>query len=187
MIPALVIAIGSLLLLDTPSLMIERGKHDEARSKLRRIRGVDNIDEEFSDLITASEAFKLVKHPWKRLFERKYRPYLSMVVLIPFFQQLTGFNAIMFYGPVLFNASLMSSVITRIVNVGATLVSIYGVDKWGMRFLFLVGGAIVACAIGAKFGIDGKPGDLPEWYAIVVVVFICTYVAGFAWSWGPLG
>lgn len=47
--------------------------------------------------------------------------------------------------------------------------------------------AVVAAAIGAKFGTDGNPGDLPKWYAIVVVLFICIYVAGFAWSWGPLG
>ncbi|KAH9692065.1 Sugar transport protein 1 [Citrus sinensis] len=47
--------------------------------------------------------------------------------------------------------------------------------------------AVVAACIGAKFGIDGNPGELPKWYAIVVVLFICIYVAGFAWSWGPLG
>ncbi|CAK8577782.1 unnamed protein product [Lathyrus sativus] len=44
----------------------------------------------------------------------------------------------------------------------------------------------VAIAIGAKFGIDGNPGELPKWYAIVVVMFICAYVAAFSWSWGPL-
>lgn len=45
----------------------------------------------------------------------------------------------------------------------------------------------VAISIAAKFGTSGEPGDLPKWYAIVVVLFICIYVAGFAWSWGPLG
>ena len=47
--------------------------------------------------------------------------------------------------------------------------------------------AVVAACIGAKFGINGNPGELPKWYALVVVLFICIYVAGFAWSWGPLG
>lgn len=46
---------------------------------------------------------------------------------------------------------------------------------------------IVATCIGVKFGVDGEPGALPKWYAIVVVLFICVYVSGFAWSWGPLG
>ena len=45
----------------------------------------------------------------------------------------------------------------------------------------------MATCIGIKFGVDGDPDELPKWYATVVVVFICIYVAGFAWSWGPLG
>lgn len=201
MVPALIITIGSLVLPDTPNSMIERGQHDEAKAKLQRIRGVDDVSEEFSDLVAASDAANQIEDPWRNLLRRKYRPHLCMAILIPFFQQLTGINVIMFYAPVLFNtigfgsdASLMSAVITGSVNVLATMVSIYGVDKWGRRFLFLEGGAqmlfcqaVVAACIGAKFGVNGTPGELPKWYAIVVVVFICAYVAGFAWSWGPLG
>ncbi|KAM1004990.1 hypothetical protein ACFX13_005155 [Malus domestica] len=201
MVPALIITIGSLVLPDTPNSMIERGQHDKAKAKLQRIRGVDDVSEEFSDLVAASDAANQIEDPWRNLLRRKYRPHLCMAILIPFFQQLTGINVIMFYAPVLFNtigfgsdASLMSAVITGSVNVLATMVSIYGVDKWGRRFLFLEGGAqmlicqaVVATCIGAKFGVNGTPGELPKWYAIVVVLFICTYVAGFAWSWGPLG
>ncbi|KAG7960184.1 hypothetical protein I3843_10G110600 [Carya illinoinensis] len=201
MVPALIVTVGSVVLHDTPNSMTERGLHDEAKEKLKRIRGVDDVEEEFSDFVAACEASKLVEHPWRNLLQRKYRPHLSMAILIPFFQQLTGINVIMFYAPVLFNTigfgsdtSLMSGVFTGGVNVAATLVSIYGVDKWGRRFLFLEGGiqmlicqAIVTAAIGAKFGVDGDPGELPKWYGIVVVLFICIYVAGFAWYWGPLG
>lgn len=147
MVPALIITVGSLVLPDTPNSMIERGQHDEAREKLKKVRGVDDVDEEFNDLVAASEASKQVEHPWRNLLQRKYRPHLTMAILIPFFQQFTGINVIMFYAPVLFNtigfgnnASLMSAVITGIVNVVATMVSIYGVDKWGRRFLFLEGG-----------------------------------------------
>lgn len=147
MVPALIITVGSLVLPDTPNSMIERGQHDEAREKLRRVRGVDDVDEEFNDLVAASEASMKVEHPWRNLLQRKYRPHITMAVMIPIFQQLTGINVIMFYAPVLFNtigfgndAALMSAVITGIVNVVATMVSIYGVDKWGRRFLFLEGG-----------------------------------------------
>ncbi|KAF3784686.1 hypothetical protein EJ110_NYTH29750 [Nymphaea thermarum] len=104
-----------------------------------------------------------------------------MAVAIPFFQQLTGINVIMFYAPLLFktigfgsNASLVSTVITGGVNVVATLVSIYSVDKYGRRFLFLVGGikmficqgsvcvlifflqVIIGIILGHKFGLSGK-------------------------------
>ena len=159
MVPALIITIGSLVLPDTPNSMIERGQRDEAREKLKRIRGVDDVDEEFNDLVVASEASQLVENPWRNLLKRKYRPHLSMAILIPFFQQLTGINVIMFYAPVLFNtigfgsnASLMSAVITGVVNVGATMVSIYGVDKWGRRFLFLQGGTqMLICQVTLSY------------------------------------
>ncbi|XP_047310655.1 sugar carrier protein C-like [Impatiens glandulifera] len=201
MVPAIIITIGSLVLPETPNSLIERGQHDVAREKLRRIRGVDDVEEEFQDLVVASEQSRKVEHPWLNLLQKKYRPQLTMAILIPFFQQLTGINVIMFYAPVLFktigfgsDASLMSAVITGAVNVGATMVSIYGVDKWGRRFLFLEGGTqmlicqiVIAAFIGAKFGINGSPGELPKWYAGVIVLFICIYVSGFAWSWGPLG
>ncbi|KAK4746411.1 hypothetical protein SAY87_012723 [Trapa incisa] len=201
MVPALIITVGSLVLTETPNSMIERGQRDEARKKLQRIRGIENVDDEFDDLVAASETSKMVEHPWQNLLQRKYRPHLTIAVLIPFFQQLTGINVIMFYAPVLFNsigfgtdASLMSAVITGVVNVLATGVSIYGVDKWGRRFLFLEGGVqmfvcqlAVGISIWSKFGVEGDPGLLPKWYSIVVVLLICIYVAAFAWSWGPLG
>ncbi|CAM9000725.1 unnamed protein product [Rhodiola kirilowii] len=200
-VPALIITIGSIVLPDTPNSLIERGKHEHAKKQLKRIRGVKDVEDEFQDLVAASEESKKVEHPWRNLLQRKYRPQLAMAILIPFFQQFTGINVIMFYAPVLFktigfggSASLMSAVITGAVNVGATLVSIYGVDKWGRRALFLEGGAqmlisqiAVTIAIALKFGVSGEPGELPKWYAIVVVLFICIYVAAFAWSWGPLG
>ncbi|XP_076940877.1 sugar carrier protein C-like [Bidens hawaiensis] len=200
-VPALAVTVGSMILPETPNSMIERGKFEEARAKLHRIRGVDDIDEEFNDLTYASEESRKHERQWRNLWQKKYIPHLTMAILIPFFQQLTGINVIILYAPVLFktigfsgNASLMSAVILGTINVLATCVSIYGVDKWGRRFLFLEGGAqmficqvAVAIFIGIKFGVNGNPDDLPKWYAIIVVFFICIHVVGFAWSWGPLG
>ncbi|KDP25512.1 hypothetical protein JCGZ_20668 [Jatropha curcas] len=200
-VPAVIIMIGSLILPETPNSLIERGYLDKAKQKLIKLRGISNVDEEFNDLIAASEESKAVNRPWKAILRRKYRPQLVMAICIPMFQQLTGMNVIVFYAPVLFRtigfkstASLMSALITGIVNALATLVSIFTVDRYGRRTLFLEGGAqmficqvIVTAAIAAKFGVNGNPGDLPMWYAVIVVLVICIYVAGFAWSWGPLG
>ncbi|KAG1368208.1 sugar transport protein MST6 [Cocos nucifera] len=199
-VPAGIITLGSLFLPDTPNSLIERGHADKAMRMLRRIRGTDDIHAEYNDLVAASEEAKLVKHPWRNIVARKYRPQLTMAILIPFFQQLTGINVIMFYAPVLFktigfggNAALMSAVITGLVNVFATVVSILTVDKLGRRKLFLQGGSqmlacqiIVGTLIAIKFGTSGE-ATLSKTYSAFVVLFICVYVAGFAWSWGPLG
>lgn len=41
--------------------------------------------------------------------------------------------------------------------------------------------------IALKFGITGQVDHLSKGYAVLIVVFICIFVSGFAWSWGPLG
>ncbi|KAJ0537537.1 putative major facilitator, sugar transporter, major facilitator superfamily [Helianthus annuus] len=200
-VPAIIFIIGSLTLADTPNSLIQRGKLEEAKERLLKIRGVDNVDEEFNDLVEASEQSKKIESPWLNLLKRKYRPQVFFAIIIPFFQQLTGMNVFMFYAPVLFktmgfgdNASLLSALITGAVNSLATLVSISLVDKFGRRFWFLEGGiqmlvmqVVITIAIGYKFGINGNPGELESWYSILVVLAICIYIAGFAWSWGPLG
>ncbi|KAG0481500.1 hypothetical protein HPP92_012358 [Vanilla planifolia] len=199
-VPAVIITAGSLFLPDTPNSLIERGHEEKARAMLRRIRGTDDIDDELADLKAASEESRSVNHPWRNIIKRRYRPQLIITILIPFFQQLTGINVIMFYAPVLFktlgfgnDASLMSAVITGLVNVLATFVSIFTVDRLGRRILFLQGGiqmllcqVVVGTLIAIKFGTSGD-GELSRTYAGFVVAFICIYVAGFAWSWGPLG
>lgn len=146
-VPAILMTVGAIFLPETPNSIIERGHLDRAETVLQKIRGTDDVREEFQDLVNASKAAKKVKHPWRNIVQPKYRPQLIMCCLIPFFQQLTGINVIMFYAPVLFkslgfgdNSSLMSSVITGGVNVVATLVSIFTVDKFGRRMLFLEGG-----------------------------------------------
>ena len=137
-----------------------------------------------------------VTTPRRNILQPRYRPQLVMAIAIPMFLQLTGINGIMFYAPVLFktlgfadDASLMSAVITGLVNVFATFVSIVTVDRLGRRKLFLQGGTqmlacqiVVGSLIGAKFGFSGV-AEIPKAYAAIVVFFICEKVAGFAWSW----
>lgn len=158
-VPAIMMTVGSVFLPDTPNSILERGYADKAKQMLRKIRGTDNVDEEFKDLVDASEAARKVDHPWKNIMEPRYRPQLIICTFIPFFQQLTGINVIMFYAPVLFktlgfgdNASLMSAVISGVVNVLATFVSIFTVDKFGRRILFLEGGVqMFICQVRINF------------------------------------
>jgi MFS family permease len=155
-VPGLIILLGSCFLPDTPNSEIERGNYERAKDLLLKLRDVDNVDEEFNDLVEASEKAKLVKHAWLNIFKRKYRPQLVFAFCIPMFQQLTGMNVIVFYAPVLFktigfgsNASLLSSLITGFVNMVATFVSIFTVDKLGRRKLFLMGGTqMLICQVG---------------------------------------
>ncbi|XVE66012.1 hypothetical protein DITRI_Ditri08aG0047400 [Diplodiscus trichospermus] len=198
-IPALLLTVGAFLVVDSPNSLVERGHLEEGKAVLRRIRGTDNIEPEFLELVEASRVAKQVKHPFRNLLKRRNRPQLVIAVALQIFQQCTGINAIMFYAPVLFNtlgfgndAALYSAVITGAVNVIATAVSIYSVDKLGRRVLLLEAGVqmffsqvVIAIILGIK--VKDHSDDLHKGFAILVVVMVCTFVSAFAWSWGPLG
>ncbi|KQJ89757.1 hypothetical protein BRADI_4g27560v3 [Brachypodium distachyon] len=186
-VPAGIITVGSFFLPDTPNSLLERGKADEAREMLRRVRGTEDVEEEYRDLSAASEASRAVKSPWRDILRRQYRPQLAMAVFIPLLQQLTGISVIMVYAPLLFktlgfggSVSLMSAVIAAVVNLAA-LVSVFTVDR--------VGRGADVCQPGGGGGAHrrqarverrgGDPGGVRGGGG--------GDVAGFAWSWGPLG
>ncbi|ESQ36165.1 hypothetical protein EUTSA_v10007449mg [Eutrema salsugineum] len=199
-IPALILLIGSYFIYETPASLIERGRDEEGKQVLRTIRGVEDIELEFNEIKRATEFSNNVKSPFKELFlNRENRPPLVCGTLLQFFQQFTGINVVMFYAPVLFqtmgsgnDASLISTVVTNGVNAIATIIAVFLVDKFGRKF-FLVEGASqmtgTQVAIGALlFKNLHLVGPITSHVVpLIVLILICIYVSGFAWSWGPLG
>ncbi|XP_042497569.1 sugar transport protein 8-like [Macadamia integrifolia] len=198
-VPGLALFLGSFVITETPTSLIERKKYEKGKTVLKKIRGVNDVDAEFDQIVSASEMAQQVKHPFKKLMKLSSMPPLIIAIFLQVFQQFTGINAIMFYAPVLFqtvglgnDAALLSAVITGLVNVISTLVSILLVDKVGRRVLLLeacVQMFITQSVIGAILQVHLKShgNTLGHGQAIVVVLLVCIYVMGFAWSWGPLG
>ncbi|KAI5649109.1 hypothetical protein M9H77_35114 [Catharanthus roseus] len=197
-VPAFILLIGSLIITETPSSLVERQKPEIGKKALQKIRGVDDVDAEFEEILHACEIARQVKQPFKKLMKKSSMPPLIIAVCLQVFQQFTGINAIMFYAPVLFqtlgfksDASLLSSVITGLVNVSSTFVSIILVDRAGRRMLLLqacVQMFISQIAIGAILQTHlSATGSLDKGLAALVVILVCTFVMSFAWSWGPLG
>ncbi|KAF3324712.1 hexose carrier protein HEX6-like protein [Carex littledalei] len=198
-IPSSMLALGAVFLPETPNSLIQQGKDPKTVIKLlQKIRGIDDVAEEFEDITRASDASKSVKHPFKTILERRYRPQLSMAILLPFFQQVTGINVIGFYAPVLFrtvgtaeSGSLMSTVIVAVIGAVCTFASMVLVDRLGRRVLFMSGGITMLVSqviIGAIMATQlGDQGSLSKGYGYFLVILVCIYVAGFGLSWGPLG
>ncbi|XWS73038.1 hypothetical protein CRYUN_Cryun02cG0091600 [Craigia yunnanensis] len=183
--------VGGFLLPETPNSLIERGSKERGRKVLVRIRGTDQVDAEFQDMVDASELANAIKHSFGNILEKRNRPQLVMAICMPTFQILTGINSILFYAPVLFqsmgfggNASLYSSAFTGAVLAGSTFISIATVDTLGRRFLLISGGIqMIICQV-MKFG-DNQ--ELSKGYSIMVVTVICLFVLAFGRSRGPLG
>ncbi|TVU08138.1 hypothetical protein EJB05_41527, partial [Eragrostis curvula] len=202
-VPAAILTLGAAFLPETPNSLVQRGRHprDDVARLLRKVRGVEDVSDELADIVAASSsaAAATARGAMRAILtQRRYRPQLAMSVMIPLFQQATGINAIAFYTPVLLRtvgmgegASLLSAAVTGVVGVGATLVSMYAVDRVGRRKLFLVGGAMMLATqvlIGAIMAATMRDGEgMSKAWAGVLIILISVYIAGFGCSWGPLG
>ncbi|KAK9933366.1 hypothetical protein M0R45_020564 [Rubus argutus] len=186
-VPALLLTLGSLIVVDTPNSLIQRGKLEEGKSVLRKIRGTENVEAEYFEIVEASKEAREIKHPFRNLLKRKNRPPLIIAIAMQIFQQFTGINAIMFYAPVLFatmgfgnNASLYAAVITGAVNVLSTVASIFVVDKLGRRMLLLEAGVqmllsqlVVAIVLALKVKDYSNSLSFGLAILVVVMVFFC--------------
>ncbi|URD94986.1 hexose carrier protein [Musa troglodytarum] len=198
-IPATIFAFGTLFLPETPSSMIQRTNSlQKATEMLRKIRGTDDVHAELDDIIAAGNVSKAARRPLLIIIQRKYRPHLVIAILIPFFKQMTGITAITFYSPLIFrtvglgeSSSLLSTVITGVINVGSVVVAVIIVDRLGRRKLFIVGGGLMFVThlmVGGVLAAQlGDHGGTSKGYAYMILVLICVFNAGFASSWGPLG
>jgi MFS family permease len=151
-VPATVMTVGAFLITDTPNSLVERGKIEQARKALRKIRGSTiDIESELEELIKLTEIAKSVQQdPFKTILKREYRPHLVMAFAIPFCQQFTGINIVAFYSPNLFQSiglghdgALLSTVIIGVVSLASNLISAGIVDRFGRRLLFISGGIMM--------------------------------------------
>ncbi|KAF7829933.1 sugar transport protein 5 [Senna tora] len=197
-VPAGIMTLGALLITDTPTSLVQRGNIHEARNALRKVRGsTADVEAELDDLIKCNQTSKTVQQEgFSTIFQKQYRPHLVMAIAIPFFQQLTGINIVAFYSPNLFqsvgfgnDAALLSTIILGVVNLGSIMVSSAVVDRFGRRFLFIVGGIqMLVCeiAVAVVLALAESTEHMSKGRATLVLVLLCLYAAGFGWSWGPL-
>ena len=109
-------------------------------------------------------------------------------VMLSIFQQLTGINAIMYYGSSIFQAlgntaesAIFQNILIAVVNFSFTIIAIFTVDKWGRKPLLILGGFIMATAL-AMLTYD----IYTQQFSLLAVAGILLFIAGFAMTWGPV-
>jgi MFS transporter, SP family, arabinose:H+ symporter len=185
-IPAVLFALGLLMVPESPRWLIQQQREQEATVILNRI---NNDLEVRTSLQQGRLAQKAEPISYRTLLAPKWRKALIIGILLPLFSQFSGINAIIYYGPsILSNAgiSLTNSLLSQIIFGGAnmlfTLIAIWKVDSLGRRPLYLAGtiGATV-CLLAT--GICFYAGATTGW---VLLICVLAFLASFAFSIGPL-
>ena len=164
---------------ETPRWLIMKGREEKANQVLAK-------------LTTPSEAQVIRSEIQASLHERsdKLLAFGGLVlvvgIMLSVFQQLVGINAVLYYGPQMFEnmgfkSPHVQTVIIGAANVLFTIVALLSVDRWGRKPLLILGAVMMAVSmivLGFLFSTNNLGAA-----AVVTVVF---YIAGFALSWGPV-
>jgi len=109
-------------------------------------------------------------------------------ILLSVFQQFVGINAVLYYAPLMFknmgasnDSAMLQTVIVGVVNVASTLFATATVDRLGRKPL-MIAGALVMAASMLSLGTLFATHQL----GIGALLAMLAYVAGFAFSWGPV-
>lgn len=179
-IPALLFWFGLYRIPESPRWLMQKGRDDRAAEVMRRLQLTEVIS-------TASSPERMIK---VSLWKPVYRQALLLGLLLPLFSQLSGINAIIYFGPTILvqsglslSGSLQTQIYFGLANVIFTGIAIWKVDSWGRRPLYLVGsaGATICLLLTAWFLNVNM-----ENYGWLLALPILGFLLFFAFSIGPL-
>jgi len=196
---AVVLALGLLVLPETPRYFIKRGQRQAAALSLSRLRRLDithpALIEELSE-IEANHEYEMAlgADTYKDIIFGE--PHLGRRTLtgcgLQMLQQLTGVNFIMYYGTTFFRGAgirdpFKISLIMQVINMVSTLPGLVVVESWGRRRLLIVGaiGMAICQLLIAAFATANGDNNLPTQNQLLII-FVSIYIFFFAASWGPV-
>ena len=195
----LILAVGMILLPESPRWLIKRGRDEDAARALSRLT---SLPPDHPELLAELDEVRVAFHHEQELNKSSYldcfrssdnkiRLRTLTGIFVQAWQQLTGINFIIYYGTVFFKNSGISdpfliTIATNIINVFMTLPGMWGVERFGRRRSLLVGAAgmciceYLVAIVGVTVSTSNMAGQK------VLVAFVCIYSAFFASTWGPI-
>ena len=170
---------------DSPRWLLSHGRRAKALQVLERINGRETAERELGEMTSALAG---ERSGLASLFGAYRRPAV-LGVSLALLQQLSGVNAVIYYGPAILERAglklghaLGGQVIIGLVNVAGTFVAVATVDRFGRRPLLLAGG----CGIFVSLAVIGWLFHLGSTDGSLLLGAIMVFIACFSMSYGPV-
>lgn len=183
-LPAVILWIGMLVLPESPRWLASSGRFGEVMEVLRRTRAAGEVSGEFDDVRRAARedyqskmgTFKDLTVPWIR---RIFVVGLGLAVI----NQISGVNAIMYYGTSILSSSgfgdqgaLLANVVNGVTSVVAVIVGMWMMTRLPRKTMLVGGlcGTAVSLSAIAVISFAVPEGMLR---AYLVLLFMVTFLA----------
>lgn len=180
-IPALLFFVVIFFIPESPRWLILKNRDVRAESILKHIYGsVESAAYEMNETkkVIGSET----KSNWRILLKPGITKAVIIGVAIAMLGQFMGVNAVLYYGPSIFESSGLSGddslfyqVIVGLVNMLTTILAIFIIDKIGRKKLVYYGvsGMIVSLLLIAFYFVKGNDLGIPN---VLLLIFFLAYI-----------
>jgi sugar porter (SP) family MFS transporter len=200
-VPALVGMVLRTQMPESPRWLLRHGRYGQVRHALA-VLGVDDVSEEeiHSAAATIERAERGNRAQWRRDWTPGVRRALVVVCVFFIFQQFTGINVPLYYGPHLLgpifagaHANLVQTTVAGVeitaimtaVNVASTYLGFRWIDKLGRRKLAIGGYAgMIVFALVSALGLALLSGTAR---LVVIMIGLDFFIASFAVGVGGTG
>lgn len=183
-VPALIYSIMIFQIPESPRWIIGKfGDEVQARQILTKT-DPEGVDEVLRQALAEEKKMK-AKGSFSAIFSPRFRGTTILAIMIAFFNQVSGINAIIYFAPRVFEMAgistenaLISTIGIGVVNLLGTFLGLYLIDRIGRKKLMYIGsfGYIISLSLMA-YNFLG-PGIAPFWLPIFVFGFIVSHAVG---------
>ena len=220
LIAAGIVALFEILMLftyETPRWLFSKHKEFQAIRVLKILRGPNTqVTKEMNQIKTALRRKYTILEQLKAFKNRAVFIPFILVLMLMFFQQFSGVNAVIFYASDIFktaqislDVNLVSALAIGVVQVLATLLSVLLVDKLGRKILLTISSAGMGlssfilgiyyyilvshcknclghCHSGTDPSLDSAFPCDSPKFGYLAIVCVVFFIISFSLAWGPI-
>lgn len=187
LIPCLIFLFLLFVVPKSPRWLILKGRDEEAKMILAQLHGESMAEKEFSEICLSID--KTDKPSIGDLFAKGILPIVLIGSALSALQQLTGINAVLYYGADIFEKALgfgqedvlKQQLLLAGVNLLCTFIAMGTVDKFGRKPLIYLG--CMGMTVGfLMLGITLMTNQV----GVLSLIGILVFIGSFALSMGPV-